>query len=91
MLAGKDVYCDKPLTLTIDEGKLIRKVQKETGRVVQVGTQQRSQFEEFVKAIAMVADGRVGKIKKVTAAIGAAIRPFSNCRLFILAPQCILR
>ena len=71
MLAGKDVYCEKPLTLTIDEGKLIRKVQKETGRVVQVGTQQRSQFNLFVKAIAMVANGRVGKIKKVTAAIGA--------------------
>jgi predicted dehydrogenase len=71
MLAGKDVYCEKPLTLTIDEGKLIRKVQKETGRVVQVGTQQRSQFNLFVKAVAMVADGRVGKIKKVTAAIGA--------------------
>ena len=72
MLAGKDVYCEKPLTLTIDEGKLIRKVQKETGRIVQVGTQQRSQFNLFVKAIAMVADGRVGKIKKVTAAIGPA-------------------
>ena len=71
MLAGKDVYCEKPLTLTIEEGKLIRKVQKETGRVVQVGTQQRSQFNLFVKAIAMVADGRVGKIQKVTAAIGA--------------------
>ena len=71
MLAGKDVYCEKPLTLTIDEGKRIRKVQKETGRVVQVGTQQRSQFNLFVKAVAMVADGRVGKIKKVTAAIGA--------------------
>ena len=49
MLAGKDVYCEKPLTLTVDEGELIRKVQKETGRVVQVGTQQRSQFNLFVK------------------------------------------
>ena len=72
LLAGKDVYCEKPLTLTIDEGKLIRKVQKETGRIVQVGTQQRSQFNLFVKAIALVAAGRVGKIKKVTAAIGGA-------------------
>lgn len=72
MLAGKDVYCEKPLTLTIDEGKLIRTVQKETGRVVQVGTQQRSTFNLFVKAMAMVAEGRVGKIHRVQAAIGGA-------------------
>lgn len=72
MLAGKDVYCEKPLTLTIDEGKLIRKVQQETGRIVQVGTQQRSTFNLFVKAMALVADGRVGKIKRVSAAIGGA-------------------
>ena len=72
MLAGKDVYCEKPLTLTIDEGKLIRKIQKETGRIVQVGTQQRSQFNLFTKAVAMVAEGRLGKIHKVSCAIGAA-------------------
>ncbi|WP_246114320.1 Gfo/Idh/MocA family protein [Rubripirellula tenax] len=72
MLAGKDVYCEKPLTLTIDEGKLIRKVQKETGRVVQVGTQQRSTFNLFVKAMAIVNEGRVGKIQRVQAAIGGA-------------------
>ncbi len=72
MYAGKDVYCEKPLTLTIDEGKWIRKVQKETGRIVQVGTQQRSTFQLFTKAMAIVADGRLGKIKKVQAAIGGA-------------------
>ncbi|TWU00920.1 Gfo/Idh/MocA family protein [Stieleria varia] len=72
MLAGKDVYCEKPLTLTIDEGKLIRKVQKETGRIVQVGTQQRSTFPLFVKAMALVAEGRLGKITEVQAAIGGA-------------------
>jgi predicted dehydrogenase len=72
MLAGKDVYCEKPLTLTIDEGKLIRKVQEETGRIVQVGTQQRSTFPLFVKAMAIVNEGRVGNITQVQAAIGGA-------------------
>jgi len=72
MLAGKDVYCEKPLTLTIDEGKLIRRIQKQTGRIVQVGTQQRSTFPLFVKAMAMVAEGRLGRIKRVQAAIGSS-------------------
>lgn len=72
MYAGKDVYCEKPLTLTIDEGKLIRQVQKETGRIVQVGTQQRSTFNLFVKAMAIVNEGRLGKITRVQAAIGGA-------------------
>jgi len=77
MLAGKDVYCEKPLTLTIDEGKLIRRVQKETGRVVQVGTQQRSDFPRFVTAMAIVAEGRLGRIKRVQAAIGGAPSSYS--------------
>lgn len=71
MRAGKDAYCEKPLTLTIDEGKLIRKVQQETGRVVQVGTQQRSSFDRFNKALAVLADGRIGKLKKITVGIDA--------------------
>jgi predicted dehydrogenase len=72
MLAGKDAYCEKPLTLTIDEGKLIRSVQQKTGRVVQVGTQQRSSFDKFNKAIAIIAAGRIGKLRKITVGIDSA-------------------
>jgi predicted dehydrogenase len=71
MQAGKDVYCEKPLTLTIDEGKLICKVVKQTGRVLQVGTQQRSEFGgRFLQAVAMVRDGRIGQLKRVIASTG---------------------
>ena len=71
MRAGKDVYCEKPLTLTINEGKQIIKVLKETKRVFQVGTQQRTEMgHHFLRAIAMIRDGRIGTVKKVTCAIG---------------------
>ena len=71
MYAGKDVYCEKPLTLTIDEGKLIEKVVKETGRVFQVGTMQRSECgSRFLQAVALVQEGRIGTVKKVTCGIG---------------------
>jgi predicted dehydrogenase len=70
MLAGKDVYCEKPLTLTIDEGKLIEKVVKETGRVFQVGTMQRTESEQrFLQAIALIRNGRIGTVQKITCGI----------------------
>jgi predicted dehydrogenase len=73
MQAGKDVYCEKPLTLTIDEGKQIVKVLKETGRVFQVGTQQRSEMDlRFLTAVALVKEGRLGTIQSVSCAIGGA-------------------
>ena len=74
MYAGKDVYCEKPLTLTIAEGKLIEKVVKETGRVFQVGTMQRTESGlRFLKAIAIIRAGRLGTIKKVTCGINGMI------------------
>lgn len=70
MLAGKDVYCEKPLTLTIDEGKLIERIVRQTGRTFQVGTMQRTESgQRFLKAIALVKHGRIGTVKKVTCGI----------------------
>ncbi|TWT71128.1 putative oxidoreductase YdgJ [Crateriforma conspicua] len=79
--SGKDVYCEKPVTVTIDEGKLLRKVIDETGQVFQVGTQQRSEYESrFLTAIAMVRDGRIGKVRRVQCGIGSGRRggPFAT-------------
>ena len=73
MQAGKDIYCEKPLTLTIREGQQILEVLKKTKRVFQVGTQQRSDFgQRFVQAVAMVQNGRIGKTNRVTCAIGGS-------------------
>ena len=71
MLAGKDVYCEKPMTLTIEEGQLVCKVCKSTGAIFQVGTQQRS-TRQFVKAIAMIRDGRLGDLTNVQCGLGGA-------------------
>ncbi len=65
--SGKHVYCEKPLTLTIYEGKQIVAAVQKTGKVMQVGTQQRGdQFALFGRAVATVRSGRLGKLKKVT-------------------------
>ena len=67
--AGKDVYCEKPITLTIDEGKQLRDAVKETGRVVQVGSWQRSDHR-FRLAVEMVRAGRIGQLKHVNVVLG---------------------
>ena len=67
--AGKDVYIEKPLTLTIDEGKILRKIAAEEGRVIQVGSWQRSDHR-FRLAVEMVRGGRIGKLQKITCATG---------------------
>jgi predicted dehydrogenase len=71
MRAGKDVYCEKPVATTIEEGKWLVKVAEQTGRVFQVGTQQRSEYQRrFLKAIAMVRDGRVGRLHRIHVGLG---------------------
>ncbi|MBM3967305.1 MAG: Gfo/Idh/MocA family oxidoreductase [Planctomycetes bacterium] len=71
MLAGKDVYCEKPMTLTIPEGRELCDVCRKTGRIVQIGTQQRSE-KQFIQAIALLRNGRLGKVTKATCRIGGA-------------------
>jgi predicted dehydrogenase len=69
--AGCDVYCEKPLTLTIEEGFIIREAVRKSGKVFQVGTQQRSEDDSrFLKAIAFVQSGRLGKKVNAYLAIG---------------------
>ncbi len=63
-LAGKDVYCEKPLTLFIEEGKTLVKAARKTNRIVQCGSQQRSEAK-FLQAAEYVRNGRIGKIKRV--------------------------
>jgi predicted dehydrogenase len=69
MLAGKDVYCEKPLAFTIDEGKRLCEVCRRTERIVQVGTQQRSDLR-FITAVALVRAGRIGRLERIQCAVG---------------------
>src|SRR5260370_9549798 len=66
---GKDVYLEKPMTLTIAEGKALLKVAKQNVLSLQVGTQQRSDAR-FRLACELARNGRLGKIKTVETRIG---------------------
>ncbi len=79
--AGKHVYCEKPLTLTVDEGKQLIRVAQETGKVVQVGTQQRSEYNRiFLQAIAIARSGRLGEKLHALVSVGEGTKggPFKN-------------
>ncbi|MBI5385027.1 MAG: Gfo/Idh/MocA family oxidoreductase [Verrucomicrobia bacterium] len=71
--AGKDVYCEKPLTLTIDEGKRLVQLVRARKAVLQTGSQQRSD-RKFRLACELVRNGRIGQLKQVTAFLPAGLR-----------------
>jgi predicted dehydrogenase len=72
--AGKDIYCEKPLTQTVHESKAIIDVVRKTERVFQVGSQQRSS-REFRVAVELVRNGVIGKVSRVETGFGGPGKP----------------
>ncbi|CAN5918224.1 Gfo/Idh/MocA family oxidoreductase [soil metagenome] len=80
--AGKDVYLEKPLTFTIKEGQELVKAVRQHKRILAVGSQQRS-MPGFQHAARLVREGRIGKIERINAHVGAPPKPFD------LAPEAV--
>jgi len=77
--AGKDIYCEKPLTLTLLEAKRCIEAVRKHKRVMQTGSQQRSNvFGPFREACEFVRSGRIGDVKTVTVGVGG---PSVKCDL----------
>ena len=67
--AGKDVYLEKPLTLTVYEGQQLVKAVRKYSRILQVGSQQRTS-EEFIHAANLAREGELGAIRKLKVYVG---------------------
>ncbi|ACT96160.1 Gfo/Idh/MocA family protein [Dyadobacter fermentans] len=67
--AGKDIYCEKPLSLTVREGRAMVNATRKHNRVFQTGSMQRS-APEFTKAVQLVRSGAIGTVKKVYVNVG---------------------
>jgi predicted dehydrogenase len=75
--AGADVYCEKPMSLTIRDGRAMADAVRRYGRIFQHGTQQRSS-REFRFACEMVRSGRIGALRFVEVYVGG---PPRDCHL----------
>ncbi len=73
--AGKDVYLEKPMTFTIKEGQELKRVVRETDRILGIGSQQRSDAN-FQHAVNLVQTGALGTISRVNAYVGAPPIPY---------------
>ena len=75
--AGKDIYCEKPSSLTISEARAVADTMRRYGRIMQVGTQQRS-WHEFRFACELVRNGYIGVVKKITVNVGGPPTLYCN-------------
>jgi predicted dehydrogenase len=73
--AGKDIYLEKPLTFTIQEGIRLCEEVRKRNLVLAVGSQQRSD-QNFQHAIKMVQEGKLGNVTRINAYVGAPPRPY---------------
>jgi predicted dehydrogenase len=74
--ARKDIYCEKPLSLTIAEGRAMVTAARDNNIVFQTGSQQRTEFSgHFRKAVEYVRSGRIGQVRTVRVGVGAPARP----------------
>jgi predicted dehydrogenase len=66
-LAGKDIYLQKPASLTIKEGRQMSDILKRTGRILQMGSQQQSvnPWPQFKRTCELVRNGRIGEVKEI--------------------------
>jgi predicted dehydrogenase len=72
--AGKDVYCEKPLSLAIVEGRRMVEAAKRNGRLVQTGSQQRS-GAHYAQAVRIIQDGGIGEVHRIRAGMQRNIYP----------------
>lgn len=84
--AGKDVYMQKPASLTIREGRLFADAVADTGRTFLLGSQQRS-WGHFQKACAFVREGRLGKVKSIE--VGLPGDPGGGSTEAMPVPECL--
>lgn len=79
--AGKDVICEKPLSLTVREGRVLSDAVKKYNRILQVASENRSQeIKHYHRMVELVRNGRIGKLKRILVELpkGYTIRPASK-------------
>jgi len=67
--AGKDIYCEKPLSLTVEDGRNMVNAVRNSGVILQTGSHERSNGRTRF-ACELVRNGRIGKLKKITTVVG---------------------